>query len=276
MKIKTLQQMGWGLIFLSVLLISCQDDQNPKNKEPDLAVVQDELVINSSYEDMDNITLDVMKSSGLGLRTTGTNTLCAGATINHDLNGKKITVNFGTGCTGPQGNVRKGKLILTYSSTNFLIPGTSIVTSFDNYEVNGIKITGTRTLTNTGVDIANSTVTVAVKIENGKLTWPDNTFVTYNSNQVRLLKFTNGGGYEAKITGTASGKSRANFDYTATIKEQLVVKKDCVESGVYIPISGILEFNYRGITVSVNYGDGTCDKKIQVTYTGGSKDIILD
>jgi hypothetical protein len=276
MKLKSIQLLVWGLIFSSALMISCQDDQNPRNQEPDLAVVQDEFVINSSFEDMDNITLDVMKSNGFGFRTLGTSALCTGATTSHDLNGKKITVDFGTGCTGPQGIVRKGKIILSYSSTNFLIPGTTIVTSFSGYEVNGIKITGTRTLTNTGVDLANSTITVNVKIENGRLTWPDNTFVTYTSNQVRLLKLTNTGGYEAKITGTASGKSRANFDYTATIKDPLVVKKDCVESGVFIPISGVLDFNYRGTTVTANYGDGVCDKKILVTYTGGSKVILLD
>lgn len=266
---------GWTLILGSILLVSCKEDDAPLNPDPAIATFEDEVVVNAAYEDLDNVTIDVMQSSGLGLRTTGITALCTGAIVNHDLNNKKITVNFGTGCTGPQGNVRKGKVIFTYTGTNFLFPGTSIVTTFEGYEVNGYKIEGIRTMTNTGVDLATSTITVTVKVENGKVTWPDNTFVTFNSDQVRKLKLGNNG-YEASITGTATGKSKENKDYSLAITEALVIKQECIQTGVYVPGKGILELTYQGITVSADYGAGTCDKKILITYPGGSKEITAD
>lgn len=264
-------QFGWMMVF-SILLLSCKEDDAPLNPDPAIATFEDEVVANAAFEDLDNVTFDVMQSSGLGLRTTGTTTLCAGATINHDLNNKKITVNFGTGCTGPQGNVRKGKIIFTYSGTNFLFPGTSIVTTFEGYEVNGYKVEGKRTMTNSAIELATSTITISVKVENGKITWPNNTFVTFNSDQIRKLKLGNSG-YEASITGTATGKSRENKDYSLAITEALVVKQECVNTGVYIPSKGILELNYQGITITADYGAGNCDKKILITYPGGSKEI---
>lgn len=275
MKKTLLNRMGLMLIFASVFLASCNEDEPPYNPEPALATVEDEFVVNASFEDLDNLTISVMQSSGLGLRTQGSQVICEGATVTHDLNGKKITVNFGSGCTGPQGVVRKGKLTLTYTGTNFLFPGTSIVTTFEGYEVNGLKIEGTRTLTNTGVNLATSTITLGVKIENAKITWPDNTFVTYNSTQVRQLKLTSTG-YESTITGTASGKNRANVAYTATITEDLLIKQSCVLTGVYIPIAGTLELTFEGVPITADYGDGACDKVILITYPGGTKEVTVD
>lgn len=131
---------------------------------------------------------------------------------------KKIIVDFGAGCTSPNGVVRKGKILLSYTGSNFLFPGTSIVTTFEGYEVNGLKIQGTRTITNGGIDLLNSKVTLNVKIENGLITWPDNQTVTYSSTQVRQVSLGSSG-YEVSVTGTASGKSREGFDYTATVLE---------------------------------------------------------
>ena len=130
-------------------------------------------------------------------------------------------------------------------------------------------------MTNTGVDLATSTITVGVKVENGKVTWPNNSFVTFNSDQVRKLKLGNNG-YEASITGTASGKSRENKDYSLVITEALVIKQECVQTGVYVPGKGILELTYQGITISADYGAGNCDKKILITYPGGSKEITAN
>lgn len=275
MKNAILNRLGLLLIAASVFLGSCGEDQPPYSPEPALATFEDEFVINSSFEDLDNLTISVMQSSGLGLRTQGTQALCEGATVNHNINGKKITVDFGSGCTGPQGVVRKGKIIFSYTGTNFLFPGTSIVTTFEGYEVNGIKIDGTRTLTNTGVNLATSTITLGVKIENAKITWPDNTFVTYASTQVRQLKLTQNG-YESTITGSASGKSRANVAYTVNVTEDLFLKHECVATGVYIPISGTLELTFEGIAIAADYGDGACDKSILITYPGGTKEVIVD
>lgn len=260
---------------LMITLISCSDDPDPIEAEPSLAVVEDEFAINAAYEDLDFLTLDVLQSSGLGLRTQSVADLCANANVTHDENGKKITVDFGSGCTSPNGVIRKGKILLSYTGSNFLFPGTSIAATFDGYEVNGLKIQGKRTITNGGIDLINSKVTLNVKIENGIITWPDNSFVTYTSSQVRQVTLGSEG-YEVAVTGTASGKSREGFDYTAAVTESLIINEECARTGVYIPSKGLLAFTYQGFAVSVNYGTGDCDKVVEITYPGGSKEITLD
>ena len=81
---------------------------------------------------------------------------------------KKIIIDFGTGCTSAEGVVRKGKVLLTYSG-NLAFPGSTIITSFEGYEVNVLKLEGTRVLTNTGINLATSTITMTVKVENGNV-----------------------------------------------------------------------------------------------------------
>lgn len=267
-----------SIVFFGALLlmqVACDGTNDPIVPETNLDLVEDEFVINAAYEDLDFLTLDVLQSSGLGLRTQALADLCANTIVTRDEGAKKITVDFGAGCTSPNGITRKGKVILVYSGTSFLFPGSSIITTFDGYEVNGLQVKGTRTITNAGIDLINSRVTLNVKIENGIITWPDNTSVTYSSTQVRQVKLGSAG-YEASVTGTASGISRKGFEYTAVVTTPLIIKEDCARTGVYVPSSGVLSFNFLGITASVDYGTGTCDKVVVVSYPGGTKEITLD
>ena len=59
------------LIFIgmiSFLIISCESVADKILPEPDLSLLEDEVEIYRSYEDVDNITLEVMQSNGLGAR----------------------------------------------------------------------------------------------------------------------------------------------------------------------------------------------------------------
>lgn len=258
----------------STLVFSCSET-DPIVPQPNLEVVEDEFKINFAIEDLDFLTLDVLQRSGLGLRTQSTADLCASASVSHDQNSKKIILDFGTGCTSPNGVIRKGKILLTYTGSNFLFPGTSIITTFEGYEINGLSIGGTRTITNAGIDLINSKVSLNVKIENGSITWPDKSKVSYNSTQNRQVALA-ASGYEASVTGSASGKSRKGINYTATVTEPLIIKGNCARTGIYIPSLGVLAFNYQGIAVSVHYGSGTCDKIVEIRYPGGAKEVTLD
>jgi hypothetical protein len=269
---------GMGtLLFLVFFHTSCNSDSEEILQEPDLTIVNDDYFISKVFEDVDNITLTALNNSGLGVRMTediSITEICATAKASLDETGKKIIIDFGTGCTGTNGITRKGKVLLSYSG-NLIFPGAKVVTNFDEYEVNGRKIEGIRTITNTGIDLATGSVSFAVKMENGKITWPDDTFVTLVNNQVRVVKL-GGEGYEASITGTASGKSRDGIDYQTNVIDALVIKQTCLETGVWVPGLGTLQFLFAGIEVTVNYGIGICDKIVTITYPGGSKEVTLD
>lgn len=270
----------YGITALTLVVFSlfgCNSDTDDILQEPDLAIVEDDYQISQAFEDLDNITLKALDNSGLGARMTkdiSISEICATAKATLDETGKKITIDFGAGCTSNNGITRKGKIILSYSG-NLIFPGAKVVATFEGYFLNDKKIEGTRTITNTGIDFLTSSVSLAAKIENGKITWPDNTFVTISSDQIRLVKLGDEG-YDASITGSASGKSRDGVNYNTLVIDPLIIKQSCVASGVSVPGAGELQFQYGGMEVTVDYGDGTCDKLVTITYPGGSKEITLD
>jgi hypothetical protein len=261
--------------FISFALFSCNEGLDSILPEPDLSLVEDEFEVSTVLEDLDNLTLNSLEASGLGFRTTAiaNGTICSTATLNHDTAGKKITLDFGAGCTS-NGVSRKGKIIFTYTGS-FLIPGSSVVTTFQGYEVNGLKVEGTRTITNTGINLQNFEITLAVKIQNGKVTWPDGKVSSFTTDQVRKISVTPSG-YQASVTGSGNGTSKTGISYTATISEPLIVTQSCVESGISIPNKGKINFSYLSIIFTVDYGVGECDKKLTISYPGGVKEMILD
>ncbi|MBN3584762.1 hypothetical protein JYB64_20390 [Algoriphagus aestuarii] len=265
------------LIAITAMIgFSCSSDDDDDPVVADTTIATDFSEVNQKFEDLDNLTLEILEESGLGARKTQTNTpdFCASTEFEMDEANKTILIDFGDGCVSPKGVSRKGKIMIKYSG-NLLIPGANIVTTFDGYEVNGFKVEGTRTLTNIGLDILSSTVTIAVKIENGKITWPDGEFVTISANEVREVKLGSSG-YDASITGTASGNSRDGSGYTAEITEPLKLTQSCIESGVYNPVSGLIEFTYKSVKMTLDYGTGSCDKSATVSYPGGVKEITFD
>lgn len=265
------------VLILGIMLIS-SCNTNETEPAPDLSVVEEDAEVKMAFEDLDNLTLTVLSNSGLSARTTvdiPAANICDGAVVTIDEGTKSIKVNFGDGCTTSNGVTRKGIVNLTYTG-NLLLTGAKITTTFEGYEVNGYKVEGTRTISNQGVDVNSNTITLGVKITNGKVTWPDASFVTITSDQVREIKLGTQGEYEASITGTASGTSRFGYLYTTSVTEPLIYKKSCIESGVMAPITGILKLEFRDIEVSVDYGNGDCDKNATIFYPNGSKQITLD
>lgn len=266
------------LLLVSAMAFTSCNNMNDTPPEPNLTVVTDDAEVNMAFEDLDNISLTVLSNSGLSARTTAgipAGNLCEGAIVSIDESTKKITINFGDGCTSTNGTIRKGIIKLAYTG-NLLFPGAKITTTFDGYEVNGLKVEGTRTMTNKGVDQESNSISLEVKILNGKVTWPDATSATITSDQMRNLKLSTQGEYEVSITGTASGTNRSGMAYTSSVTDDLIFTKSCIESGVTIPNSGIIAFQFNDIEVTVDYGNGTCDKMATIFYPTGSKEVILD
>ena len=91
---------------------------------------------------------------------------------------------FGTiGCTGPDGRVRRGKIITEY--TNRLIyPGAIATTTFDGFYVDAVHVEGTHKITNIS-DSRSLLPTLPgkfkVEVINGKLTKPNGNYIEWNS-----------------------------------------------------------------------------------------------
>ncbi len=78
---------------------------------------------------------------------------CDGTTVvfsnvSVDKTSGTVTITFGpNGCTDKKGNVRKGQIIVMWSGGKWFHVGSSHTIAFTNYTVNGVAITGTRTVT---------------------------------------------------------------------------------------------------------------------------------
>lgn len=269
------------LLLAAVILISCsEEDPLPDpGPNPNAQIVKEDAEINAAFTDTDNIALFALSANGQGLRTQVefVGDLCAEAEVAHFPDERRIVVDFKEGCTSANGLVRKGKLLIDYTGV-ILFPGASVMVNFENYHVNGVKIEGTRTSTNRGINLNEGTITFETIVNNGRLTWEDGSqaTVTINHNRKFILPGENEG-IRAEITGTTSGNSRTGVAFNAEISEALVFFQNCTNTGNWIPSQGkSLIAISQAFLFEVDYGTGECDREITVRLEGETITLTLD
>jgi hypothetical protein len=283
--------LAYAAVAFFFFLASCSDNNKIDYTANDNANVQSEANSDAQVEEVDDmsavaVSSDASTLSGreyLGGRAQITVSddrfKCATVTLEKATDNALgaphgfITVDFGTGCTGPGGRTRKGKIVIEYKGRRFL-PGSSITTTFVGYSVNGISVEGVRVLTNTS---ASETAPVSFSIvETGlKLTYPDGTFATRTSNRTRTWNRTNNPLEDSwTVTGSASGTNRKSKEYTMTITKPLVYKRSCaITNQVFIAVEGTKELVVDTKKVTIDYGSGTCDNTVTISINGKSKEV---
>jgi hypothetical protein len=283
--------MGITAVATVTIFFACKkDDKVADNKQESqaLAAAQVNAEVGALYEDAFNSTISASYSEDNLVKPTGriaggaykTATICPGLSIavspvEYGVWPKTLTLDFGTGCTA--GTVtRKG--VIEIALTSYLFKKGSVATlTFKNYSVNGIKVEGTQTITNTS---SSEGFAYTYAVTGGKATYPDNSVYTYVTN--RAVAQTEGsttlfdlGDDVYGITGTAtatytdstSALITANFN----TKTALVKKADCA----YIS-EGILEIALNSIKGAIDYGKKeNCDNKATLTVGDKSKEITL-
>lgn len=177
-----------------------------------------------------------------------------------------ITIDFGTGCTKPDGRTLKGKIIVQQSNAMNVAGATRTVT-YDNFFIENVQLTGTRTLTNTGLNASGQPV--FSKKGSETLTFPSGDQSTRNIDHTRVL--TEGFGTTVRaddvwsVTGTDTGTNRQGDPYTVTITTALMKRAVCPWIG-----AGVIEFNLNGKTRSLDFGNGDCDREATLTLADGT------
>lgn len=263
----------------SILLMSCSENDPLPDPGPNLnaTIVVEDAEINAAFTDTDNVVLIALQANRLGFSTEGNffGDLCDDAKVTHLPENKRIIVDFGEGCTSANGITRKGRLFINYTGMIFF-PTASVTVNFQEYFVNGVKIEGTRVTTNKGIDLNYMTMSFEIKMDNGKLTWPDGSqsSVTISHNRKFFLQDQD---MRAEVTGSSSIKSRIGVDVNSEIYYPLVFVQTCTNSGNWIPSEGISVISLsQSFVFQVDYGQGICDREIQVRLEGETITLTLD
>jgi hypothetical protein len=186
-------------------------------------------------------------------------------------NTKKVTLDFGEGCTTRNDNTVSGKIIMDYT---FAFTGQSITInySFEDFYFNGKKIEGTVNKIRVRVnDNGNPQATITKNI---KIIWEDDSFVTVQGERIR--EWIKGFGNRIwsdnvfLITGNWTITNKAGVVRQATVTEPLRREMAC-----RFLVSGVIEITKDGSKLTLDYGDGTCDDLATVNINGTVKEIHI-
>jgi len=277
------------LIASALGISSCKEEESDRLTLQDTADITEEALTDAYFQDLDDMAGIAIEAPSdpeySGGRTSGTITIedhrfkCDGVVVTLEIGPDStpehprgtLTIDFGTsGCTDHKGNVRTGKLIFTYNGKRFM-PESTVVTTTENYFINGIKLEGTRTLTNRSNSTSDAPRFNAV-LANGKAIFPDEMIATREADitwQWNRAENRLDDNLQIETTSTASGTTRAGRNYAMMLLEPLIYKRHCG-----IAVSGIKKYTINGEKeIMIDFGDGTCDRAFTVTINGVTRQV---
>ena len=217
----------------------------------------------------------------MGADGTDTVPACVTITVTH-LNPPavfpvKIVMDFGNGCTGRDGRLRKGKIITVYTG-RLVVPGSVAETTFDNYFVNGVKVEGVHRVENKSTS---QLWVFGITVRNGKLIKPNGNYTQWNS--TKTITQIEGNGTPQfplddvfSIRGESSGINKRDstiYQWAArTLPDHPLIKRFACR---WI-VKGKIAIRRTDSDVAViDYGTGQCDNKATITINGVTFEITL-
>jgi len=275
-KSKLLFSIGAAMVAISLFVFAIGCHKKTIDTTEDSGFATDHATSEQTFNDVQTIAdqASAAPAGSLGYRTTATTgSGCATVT----KSGDSVIIDFGaTDCLCHDGRLRRGKIIATFTGGSYTTTGSVHTITFDNYYQNDNKVTGTKTVTNMGLNslgqpyfsvVINGAVTLA---SGGTIssswtrtrTWVAGSSTTDQSDDVY------------NITGTGS-LTRANGTVVSieiAAATPLVVANNChwIEAGT-------VTYTFAGKTRSMNYGTtAACDDMATVTLANGTiKNITL-
>ncbi len=268
---KTIKWLAISALFMGLFFSACK-----KNEDNDLSVETTQQIVVSSEDQTtaEDLFEDVDYQVDEAIETRGGGGNCPTVTADPDFQTypRTVTIDFGDGCEGPNGRIRKGKIVVEVTG-EIITAGTSRTATFVDFFIDDAQIEGTRTILNEGFD-DDGNVTFSRTVTGGKVTFPNGDVATWEADH--LLTQTEGGNTITffdnvfEITGSSNGVNRNGNAYTLEITDPLVKKSLCP----WI-VSGQAELNVMNKSVMINYGNGICDRKAILTLPNGTEVEIL-
>lgn len=273
------------MLAMVLFLASCNKTEDAGLSALDSQNISDESATDAKVDEVNDIATAALNTNdALGGRVENPDDRLACATVTKDANntkeGGKITIVFNGDCKDDDGDVRTGTIIITWSGGRWFTPGSTHTVTLQAYAVNGVKIEGTRTVTN----VSTTEKPLTFNIEGShKTTWADATTATRNIKRTRQWVRQSISPLQDKWTisqtdpntPAASGTNRKGKGYSVQITTPLQYFVSCGRR-VHIPVIGIKQVTVDGKNYTVDYGNGTCDNLVTVTTNGVSKTLKVD
>lgn len=236
-----------------------------RERDTDIDVVKEEVLGEMIYDNALSIVDDAAtKNTGELLANYKTAGYCA--TIVHDTISfpRSITIDFGpTNCLGNDGRYRKGKITATYTANYYSDTNNSVTINFQSYYVDDIFVGGMMNVNSRGHNLVNQKY-FEIETE-GKFVKTINADTVY-WNASRTRTWIQGqdtpiwGDDIYQLEGKGNGLNGNKQYYSMNITKPLIRDLSCR----YIT-QGEIEMQPEGKTLrSLDYGDGSCDKKATV------------
>ena len=278
----------FAALFSITFFIGCSTNESVDLPSTSNTIQTDDVIANSEIDaSLDDVTIiaedQFSVQQSLTARTSGPvmsmMPLCATITtvLTNDIFTK--TIDFGTvGCTLPNGNVIKGKIIISFSK-NFQTPSRTISYTLEGFYHNGRLIEGNKTITHElkGTALLAALHPVTTHSIDMKITFADGKVYSRIGTRVREMTvgFDTMGNWEDNVL-LVWGYNITTFPngekYTFTITTPLRIAMSCK---MPFPVKGIITIVKNDAQAVLDYGNGDCDKLATVTINGITKEITL-
>ena len=192
------------------------------------------------------------------------------------------TIDFGTtGCQLNNGNIVKGKIIISFVFQPTAVSHT-VTYTFDNFYHNNIKFVGTKTFTRTMTAATATTAPhpIVTMLLDMTITMPNGDVYTRVGSRTREMIE----GFDTpqvfadniyKITGNWNTTHPNGSVQTATITTPLRARMSCLAVNKPLLVLGVITFVKNNVTATLDYGNGDCDNTAVFTVNGNSYTIII-
>ena len=269
-----IQKLFLASFLVAAFLSSCnrEDAQTPETR----ALASDESVVDFANRHLEGpVDALTMRQNGNGPCGFNSPYLPECVTVTdsgEDVYPRTLTLDFGDGCTGPGGVTRSGviEVVLTGDMSEI---GSVRTTTFDNFQVHNMTLTGTREITNVG---PNDEENQAMFAQDHTMTITRNEH-TVNRTNVGTLAWLEGFDTDdcedniVERNGVATHETTSGWGSSTRTLDAIVHSRPCG-----YPISGTVTVDRPQHDVVIDFGDGECDNLATLTRNGNTYTLNLD
>lgn len=270
-------ELFFALSLAFVVFNSCQKSEMT-TMDDEIVLSKQETQVEEAMSDVDLLVSEAITLHAGLLRSATTDSSiylndCPAVTINAEASPKVMTIDFGTACTGKDGKVRSGKIIVTAES--FTTFPSVRQKSFENYFVDQKKMEGS--IVQTIVRDTATHIRTATIQEDVTITFPENGGTAH-----RVTNITRQ--YQPNILKDKTDNQTVSWGNVVFTRTSGVVLTKAIAAEtplVYKAACGHIVSGIVSVSTSTNrnwtldYGNGACDDQATMTRDGKTKEITI-